>query len=104
MNAMIDSLPTTDCTLFIKVVNEDKILKVLRTNVSEIMKNSLQICDVKSLNLILSNVSQGVTNATHITQGTNAQGSNTPLGTVNDDRRNGGKKIFDERLVKKTSR
>jgi hypothetical protein len=58
------------------------------------MKNAMQICDLKSLNLILSSVQQGAAT----TNGANP--------SVLEDRRNiGGKKIFEEKaLARKSSR
>jgi len=67
MNAMIDSLPTVE-------FDEEKTLKTVKFMSMEIIKSSLKICDLKSLNLIL--------NATE------------------DDKRNPGKqRIFEDRAV-----
>lgn len=55
MNAMIDSLPTVECTNHINIVEEEKILKSIKYVAYEAMKGSLKICDLKSLNLILGN-------------------------------------------------
>lgn len=95
MNAMIDSLPVTDSKFWAKLVNEEKSSKAIRSTVAELVKNALQICDLKSLNIILSTVAQGAT-ATNGTNGT----------AVLEERRNGGKKIFVEEkpLARKASR
>jgi hypothetical protein len=70
----------------------------IRSVVFDLIKNSLHISDVKSLNLIFSTISQ-VPVLTY-------QGNRQPLGVISDDRRNGGgKKIFDDKaLIKKHSR
>ena len=52
MNAMIDSLPVID-------FNEDKIGKNVKSAALELLRGSLRIEDLKSLNVILvGNVSQ----------------------------------------------